>query len=146
MKKLVLFAVVAFASSAAFSQMAVSGGDFANHPERYDNKPVTLKQVTVGESHHGPGGHEGPGGHHAAPHGAPGMNDHGAPCTPPTGTKQIPVNFTQNPGYKGCFYAKGPMATQILNQARGPQPVEMVLSIKGNQKMGYLITAHKIGH
>ena len=140
MKKLVLFAVVAFASSAAFSQMAVSGGDFANHPERYDNKPVTLKQVTVGEAQQGPGGH------HAAPHGAPGMNDHGAPCKPLTGTKQIPVNFTQNPGYKGCFYAKDPMATQILNQARGPQPVEMVLSIKGNQKTGYLITAHKIGH
>ena len=140
MKKLVLFAVVAFASSAAFSQMAVSGGDFANHPERYDNKPVTLNQVTVGEAEHGPGGH------HAGPHGAPGMNDHGAPCNPPRGTKQIPVNFKQNQEYKGCFYAQDAMATQILNNARGPQPVEMVLSIKGNQKMGYLITSYKVGH
>ena len=132
MKKVLLFAVVAFASSAAFSQMAVSGGDFANHPERYENKPVTLNQVSVGEEEHGPG----------APQGA----THGTPCVAPTGTTKIPVNITQNPGFHGCFYAQNAMATQILNKARGPQPVDMVLSIKGNQKMGYLITAYKIGH
>ncbi len=140
MKKLVLFAVVAFASSAAFSQMAVSGGDFANHPERYENKPVTINQVTVGGAEEGHG-HAGPG-----HHGAPGMGGHQDPCTPPRGAQEIKVNFMQSPDFQGCFYAQGPMATQITNKTRGPQPVEMVLSIKGNRKMGYMITSFKVGH
>ncbi len=55
MKKLLLLAVVAFSSSVAFSQMVVSGGDFANHPERYENKPVSINQVTVGGSQEGHG-------------------------------------------------------------------------------------------
>ena len=140
MKKLLLLAVVAFSSSVAFSQMVVSGGDFANHPERYENKPVTINQVTVGGDQHGPD-HHGPG-----HHGATGMNNHAAPCNPPRGSKEISVNFMQNPDYKGCFFANDPMATQIMNKAHGPQPVEMVLSFKGNKQMGYLITSYKVGH
>jgi hypothetical protein len=132
MKKILLFAVVAFASSAAFSQMAVSGGDFANHPERYENKPVTLNQVSVGEDQHG--------------HGAPKGATHGAPCVAPSGTTKIPVIVNQNPEFHGCFYAQNAIATQILAKANGPQPVDMVLSIKGTQRSGYLITAYKVGH
>ena len=141
MKKLLLLAVVAFSSSIAFSQMVVSGGDFANHPERYENKPVSINQVTVGGAEEGHG-HAGPGGHH----GAPGMGGHQEPCNPPRGSQEIKVTFMQNPDFHGCFYAQGPMATQITNKTRGPQPVEMVLSIKGNSKMGYMITSYKVGH
>lgn len=142
MKKLLLLAVIAFSNSMAFSQMVVSGGDFANHPERYDNKPVSINQVTVGGSDEGHGHHAGPGAHH----GAPGAGGHQAPCNPPRGAQEVKVNFMQNPDFHGCFYAQGPMATQIMNKARGPQPVEMVLSFKGNRQIGYLITAYKVGH
>ena len=102
MKKLLLLAVVAFSSSVAFSQMVVSGGDFANHPERYENKPVTINQVTIGGSHD-------------AHHGAPGMGGHQEPCRPPAGSQEIKVNFMQNPDFHACFFAQGPMATQIAN-------------------------------
>ncbi len=141
MKKLLLLTVVAFSSSVAFSQMVVSGGDFANHPERFENKPVSINQVTVGGTAEGHG-HGGPGAHP----GAPGMGGNQEPCRPPQGAQEIKVNFMQNPDFHGCFYAQGPMATQITNKTRGPQPVEMVLSIKGNRKMGYMITSYKVGH
>ncbi len=143
MKKMLLVAVCAMFSSAAFSQMAISGGDFANHPERFENKPVTLKNVSVSTGdNHGGGHHEAPGGHHAAP----GPGGHAQPCNPPRGNEVIQVSFRENPGYQGCFYAQGPLATQIKNQSRGGQPVEAILTIKGNSKMGYLITNFKAGH
>ena len=121
--------------------MVVSGWDFANHSVCNENNPVSINQVTVGGSQEGHG-HAGPGGHH----GAPGMGRHQEPCNPPRGSQEIKVNFMQNPDFHGCFYAQGPMATQITNKTRGPQPVEMVLSIKGNRKIGYMITSFKVGH
>ena len=138
MKKMLLVAVCAMFSSAAFSQMAVSGGDFANHPEKYENKQVTIKNVSVstGDNHAGPGAH----------HAGPAVGGHTKPCTPPRGNEEIAVSFKENPGYQGCFYAQGPLATQIKNQTRGGQPVDCVLTIKGNSQLGYLITNFKAGH
>lgn len=143
MKKLLLVAVSAMFSSAAFSQMMVNGGDFVNHPERYDNKPVTIKNVSVstGDGHEG-GHHGAPGAHHAAP--GP-QGGHQAPCVAPRGTEQINVTFKEKMDYQGCFYAQTPMATTIKNQTRGGHPVEAILSIKGNSKTGYLITNFKQG-
>ena len=149
MKKLTLLFAVAFALvGSTMAQMAINGSDFANHPERFSNKPVTIKNVNVvvgdnhGGGHHGGGMHGGMG-HHEGP-GGPG--GHAAPCRAPQGSEEIKVEFNGNPGFSACFFAQSAMARQIKGQARGGQPVPMILSIKGNQQTGYMITSFKVGH
>lgn len=130
-------AAVAFAFvGTAMAQMQIDGGQFANNPAQFNNKSVTLKNVTVvfssnnhgGPAHGGPGMGPGPGG------------AQGAPCNPPRGSEKVTLKFNSAPQFNGCFFATSQLINDFKRKSGNRPEANAIVSIKGNSQMGFQIS------
>lgn len=154
MKKLSLLFAVAFAVvGSAMAQMAIPGEIFAKNPIRYANRPVTIKNIEIvqasntgGTSIGGPsiGGPVG-----TVSHGAPGAigtpnAPSNFPCNPPRGYSKVSLLFKGAPEYNGCFFMLDAMKT-TMDRECGHNNTPAKVSFRGESRVGYLITAYKLG-
>lgn len=133
----------------SFSQMAIPGEVFASNPARFNGRRVTVKNIEiVKEDAHGAGPSiGGPAGSFS--HGAPGPV--GSPTAPPTqpcraprGFSEVSIFFKGAPEYKGCFFMADNMKTQ-LDRECGHQNTPAMIDFRGDSRMGYHITAYRLG-
>ncbi len=154
MKKITtFFAMAAMMVGAAYSQVTIRGIDFATNPAKWNGKPVTVKDIQLNMSNHqavaagavAPAGTVAPGG---ALGGAPGPNGQGAAvirCNPPRGFKQIDVDFIEKPDFEGCFFMSEAMYNELKKQTAGQTKVDVQLTFRGDNKMGYQVTFYRLG-
>ena len=150
MKKFLLMALVTIGMiGSSFSQMAIPGEVFASNPARFNGRRVTVKNIEiVKEDAHGAGPSiGGPAGSFS--HGAPGPV--GSPTAPPTqpcraprGFSEVSIFFKGAPEYKGCFFMADNMKTQ-LDRECGHQSTPAMIEFRGDSRMGYHITAYRLG-
>lgn len=149
MKKLSLLFAVAFAVvGSAMAQMAIPGETFAQNPTRFANRPVTIKNIEIvqasntgGPSIGGPAG--------TMSHGAPGAigtpsAPSNFPCNPPRGYSKVSLHFKGAPEYNGCFFMLDAMKT-TMDRECGHNNTPAMVSFKGESRVGYVITAYKLG-
>jgi hypothetical protein len=150
MRKFLLITLVTIGMiGSSFSQMAIPGEVFASNPARFNGRRVTVKNIEiVKEDAHGAGPSiGGPAGSFS--HGAPGPV--GSPTAPPTqpcraprGFSEVSIFFKGAPEYKGCFFMADNMKTQ-LDRECGHQNTPAMIDFRGDSRMGYHITAYRLG-
>jgi len=151
MKKILLTALVTIGMiGSSLAQMAIPGEVFASNPARFNGRKVTIKNIEiVKQDAHGVGPSiGGPAGSFS--HGAPGPV--GSPTAPPTqpcraprGFSEVTIFFKGAPEYKGCFFMADNMKTQ-LDRECGHENTPAMIDFRGDSRMGYHITAYRLGY
>jgi hypothetical protein len=149
MKKLVTLALLAVAVvGSAVAQMAIPGEIFAGNPSRFNGRKVTIKNIEIvkADTHGGPS-IGGPAGSFQGAPGAVGTPSAPAthPCRPPRGFSEVSVFFKGAPEYKGCFFMADNMKTQ-LDRECGHENTPAMIDFRGDSRMGYHITAYRLGN
>lgn len=150
MRKFLLMTLVTIGMiGSSFSQMAIPGEVFASNPARFNGRRVTVKNIEiVKEDAHGVGPSiGGPAGSFS--HGAPGPvgspTAHPTqPCRAPRGFSEVSIFFKGAPEYKGCFFMADNMKTQ-LDRECGHENTPAMIDFRGDSRMGYHITAYRLG-
>ncbi len=151
MKKILLTALVTIGMiGSSLAQMTIPGEVFASNPARFNGRRVTVKNIEiVKQDAHGVGPSiGGPAGSFS--HGAPGPV--GSPTAPPTqpcraprGFSEVTIFFKGAPEYKGCFFMADNMKTQ-LDRECGHENTPAMIDFRGDSRMGYHITAYRLGY
>ena len=150
MKKLVTLAVVAIAVvGSAVAQMAIPGEIFAGNPARFNGRKVTIKNIEIvkSDTNHGGPAIGGPAG---AVHGAPGAVGTPSapathPCRPPRGFTKVEVFFKGAPEYKACFFMASNMKEQ-MDREIGHENTPAQITLRGDSRMGYMISFYRLGN
>ena len=149
MKKLSLLFAIGFAVvGSSMAQMVIPGETFAANPARFNNRPTTIKNIEIvqenaagGPSIGGPAGSMSVGAPGAA--GTP-KAPNNTPCRPPRGFSQVNLHFKGAPELKGCFFMSDVMKTQMDREC-GHHNTPATVSFRGESRVGYAITAYKLG-
>ena len=149
MKKLSLLFAVGFAViGSSMAQVIIPGEIFAANPARFNNRPTTIKNIEIvqenaagGPSIGGPAGSMSVGAPGAA--GTPNAPSN-TPCRPPRGFSQVNLHFKGAPEFKGCFFMSDVMKTQMDREC-GHHNTPATVSFRGESRVGYAITAYKLG-
>lgn len=149
MKKLFLTAALTFGMIVnSFAQMAIPGEVFAQNPSRFNGRKVAIKNIEIVPTLPGQQGPAigGPAGSfsHVAPGPVGSPTAPAQPCRPPRGYSEVSVFFKGEPGYKGCFFMADNMKTQ-LDRECGHEKTPAMIDFRGDSRMGYHITAYRLG-
>lgn len=149
MKKILLTLLVTIGMiGSSLSQAIIPGEIFAANPARFNGRPTTIKNVEIvksdvigGPSISGPVG--------TMSHGAPGpvgspSAPNNTPCRPPRGFSQVNLHFKGAPEYNGCFFMSDVMKAQMDREC-GHHNTPATVSFRGESRVGYAITAYKLG-
>lgn len=149
MKKILLTLLVTIGMiGSSLSQMVIPGETFAANPARFNGRPVTVKNIEIVKSYvtGGPaiGGPVG-----TMSHGAPGAvgtpsAPSNFPCNPPRGYSKVDLHFKGAPEFNGCFFMLDAMKSQ-MNRECGHSNTPAMVSFKGESRVGYVITAYRLG-
>lgn len=150
MRKFLLMSLVTIGMiGSSVAQMAIPGEVFASNPAKFNGRKVTIKNVEiVKENIHGSGlSIGGPAG--SFNHGAPGpvgspTAPTAQPCRPPRGYSEVSILFKGTPEYKGCFFMADNMKQQLMREC-GHENTPAMVDFRGDNRMGYLITAYRLG-
>lgn len=149
MKKLILTAALTFGMIVnSFAQMSIPGEAFAQNPSRFNGRMVTIKNIEIVPNTHGHQGSTigGPAGSlsHATPGPVGSPTTPAQPCRPPRGFSEVSVFFKGEPGYKGCFFMADNMKQQ-LDRECGHEKTPAMIGFRGDSRMGYHVTAYRLG-
>jgi len=149
MKKILLTLLVTIGMiGSSLSQAIIPGEIFAANPARFNGRPTTIKNIEIvksdvigGPSIGGPAssmsvGAPGPVGSPSAPN--------NTPCRPPRGFSQVNLHFKGAPEFTGCFFMSDVMKTQ-LDRECGHHNTPATVSFRGESRVGYAITAYRLG-
>lgn len=133
-----------------FAQMVIPGESFAVNPTRFNGRKVAIKNIEIvpnAHNQHGPiiGGPVG-----SLQMGVPGpIGSPSAPathpCRPPRGYSQVSIFFKGAPEYNGCFFMADNMKSQMDREC-GHEKTPAIIDFRGDNRMGYHITAYRLGY
>jgi hypothetical protein len=131
-----------------FAQMAIPGEVFASNPARFNGRRVTVKNIEIVSNAHGQHGPAigGPAGNFQM--GAPGpVGSPTAPATHPCcrGFSEVSIFFKGVPEYNGCFFMADNMKLQMDREC-GHENTPAMIDFRGDSRMGYHITAYRLGY
>ena len=150
MRKLFLLSLISIGMiGSSIAQMAIPGGIFADNPNRFNGRKVTIKNVQIdmndlmGSNQATISPSNGPVSLSSV---APGPNGQTATmnCRPPRGFEKVSVFFMEKPDYKTCFFMAKPMFEQLKRETGG-QTVDVHLTFRGESRTGYNVTFYRIG-
>ena len=132
---------------ASYSQMAIPGEAFSSNPTLFNGRKVTIKNIEIVKDN--VTGGPSIGGHAGTFQGAPGAIGTPSapathPCRPPSGFSEVSVFFKGTPEYKGCFFMTDVMKAQ-LDRECGHENTPAMIDFRGDSRMGYHITAYRLG-
>ncbi len=131
----------------SFSQMAISGGIFAENPARYNGRMVTIKNVrlnlsaqnrSVGVSSVGPAGSG------LIPQGSSAVAATTPSCLPPKGFNQVDIVFIEKPDYRGCFFMSEALYNQCKKEVKGKTSVDVQITFRGDNRTGFNIESYRL--
>lgn len=147
MKKVTLILLAIGMIGASYSQMVIPGEAFSSNPTRFNGRKVTIKNIEIVKEN----ANGGPsiGGSAGTFQGAPGAIGTPSvpttsPCRPPRGFSEVTVFFKGTPEYKGCFFMADNMKQQ-LDRECGHENTPAMIDFRGDSRMGYHITAYRLG-
>ena len=148
MKKLSLLFAIGFTMvGSSMAQMVIPGETFAANPARFNNRPTTIKNIEIVQENAtgGPsiGGPAGSTPSFAPPAGSPSAPNN-TPCRPPRGFSQVNLNFKGAPEFNACFFMSDVMKAQMDREC-GKKNSPATISFRGESRVGYNITAYKLG-
>lgn len=125
------------------AQIIIPGEVFAANPARFNGRPTKIKNIEIVQENAtgGPAGsmsHVAPG-----PAGSPSAPNN-IPCRPPRGFSQVNLNFKGAPEFKACFFMSDVMKNQMDREC-GHHNTPATISFRGESRVGYNITAYKLG-
>ncbi len=138
MKKSILslaLAFLAFGSSYAQkkNQEVIPGIALASNPTQFNNKTVTVKNVTISfdEDQSAPG--------------ANGAKSKAQKCNAPLSFKMLNLTFTEKPSFTPCFYVSDAYYNKLKESAQGQSSIAAQVTLRGSVQTGYTVYFCKLG-